>query len=359
MTATSDVLARRCGAIYARSVGKLRRRATSVTGVVVGAVALTLFAPLWVPLTAAADVARGRRRCPTTRLLAFGWGWCWLELGGVGAAAALWARGRAGDRHAHYELQRWWAAHLMDLLRRTTGLTVDVEGVEALSAGRAVVLCRHCSLADSLVSAWVITSLAGTRPRYVLKRELLADPCLDVVGGRLPNHFLDRDAADSAAELAALRDLAAGMGDDDVAVIFPEGTRASPSKRARALARLAERDPVRADRLASLQHLLPPRPAGTAALLEGAPDADVVVAWHIGFEGLDTFAGILRALGRRAPRIRFVATRVPRHEVPADPDELTSWLDGWWLAVDGAVDRALVEHSDHRPVPSTARAVDA
>ena len=53
-------------------------------------------------------------------------------------------------------------------------------------------LCRHASLADSLVSAWVITSVAGMNPRYVLKRELLVDPCLDIVGNRLPNHFLDR-----------------------------------------------------------------------------------------------------------------------------------------------------------------------
>jgi len=38
----------------------------------------------------------------------------------------------------------------------------------------------------------------------VLKRELLADPCLDIVGNRLPNHFLDRHATDSGPELAAL-----------------------------------------------------------------------------------------------------------------------------------------------------------
>ena len=124
-------------------------------------------------------------------------------------------------------------------------------------------LCRPASLADSLVSAWVVTSLAGLRPRYVLKRELLADPCLDIVGNRLPNYFLDRQAADSRLELDALTLLSAGMGLDDVAVIFPEGTRASPNKRERALSKLRERDPARAERLAGLQHLLPPRPAGS------------------------------------------------------------------------------------------------
>jgi 1-acyl-sn-glycerol-3-phosphate acyltransferase len=311
----------------------------STTGLVVAAVLLVALLPVWVPLTALADLVRGRRRCPTTRLLAFALGWSWLELAGVLGALGLWLTGRAGNRPHHYRLQRWWAANLMRVLRRTTGLTIDVDGVEAFDPGPAIVLCRHCSLADSLVSAWVVTTLADKRPRYVLKRELLADPCLDVVGNRLPNHFLDRDAADSAAELAALRILATGLGPDDVAIIFPEGTRATDAKRAKALARIAERDTVRAERLAPLAHLLPPRPAGTAALLAGAPEADVVVAWHTGFEGFDTFGRILRQLARHAPRIRFAAVRVPRAEVPAidDLDAVTDWLDRRWLAADRAV----------------------
>ena len=311
----------------------------STTGLVVAAIGLVVLLPLWLPLTALVDLVLGRRRCPTTRLLAFALGWSWLELAGVGAAFVLWVVGRAGDQRRHYALQRWWASNLMRVLRRTTGLTIEVEGADAFDPGPAVVLCRHCSLADSLVSAWVVTTLARKQPRYVLKRELLADPCLDVVGNRVPNHFLDRDAADSAGELASLRELAAGLGPDDVAIIFPEGTRATDAKRTRALARIAERDPARAERLAPLEHLLPPRPAGTTALLAGAPEADVVVAWHTGFEGFDTFGRILRQLARRAPRIRFAAVRVPRSEVPPidDLEAVTTWLDRRWLAADRAV----------------------
>lgn len=329
-------------------MGTARRRALSTTGLVAAAIGLTLLLPVWLPIAVVADLVRGRRRCPTARLLAFGLGWSWLELGGVASAAWLWLTRRTHDLAAHYALQRWWAERLMSVLRRTTGLTIDVEGVDALAAGRAVVLCRHCSLADSLVSAWVVTSLAGKRPRYVLKRELLADPCLDVVGHRLPNHFLDRDAADSAGELASLRDLATGLGPDDVAIIFPEGTRATDAKRTRALERIAERDPARAERLAPLQHLLPPRPAGTTALLTGAPDADVVVAWHTGFEGFDTFGRILRELARQAPRIRFAAVRIPRAEVPSIDDvaALTAWLDDRWLAADRAVQSLRASLSD-------------
>lgn len=311
----------------------------------IAAVALTVLLPVWAPLAVIADLVRGRTRVPTARLLAFALGWSWLETVGVAAATWLWLTGRGRDHRRHYALQRWWAANLMGVLRRTTGLTIEVSGVEALSPGPVVVLCRHASLADSLVSAWVVTSLAAKQPRYVLKRELLADPCLDVVGNRLPNHFLDRDAADSAGELSALTALAQGLGHDDVAIIFPEGTRAAPTKRTRALARIAERDPERAERLAGLQHLLPPRPAGTAALLAGSPDSDVVIAWHTGFEGLDTFGGILRSLARGAPRVRFAAIRIARDDVPSSDDvpALTVWLDERWLDADRAVDALLSE----------------
>jgi 1-acyl-sn-glycerol-3-phosphate acyltransferase len=324
-------------------VGTARRRLTSVPLLLTTAVALAVLLPVWLPMAVAADLVRGRRRVPIARLLVFALGWSWLETAGVATALWFWITGRSGDHRRHYALQRWWAAHLMSVLRRSTGLTIDVTGVEALSPGPVVVLCRHASLADSLVSAWVVTTLAGKRPRYVLKRELLLDPCLDVVGNRLPNHFLDREAADSAAELGAITELAADLGPDDVAIIFPEGTRAAPAKRTRALARIAERDPERAARLAPLRHLLPPRPAGTAALLAGSPSSDVVIAWHTGFEGLDTFGGILRSLARGAPNVRFAAIRVPRDHVPSTDDVsgLTTWLDERWLDADRAVGHLL------------------
>jgi 1-acyl-sn-glycerol-3-phosphate acyltransferase len=177
-------------------------------------------------------------------------------------------------------------------------------------------------------------------PRFVLKKELLADPCLDVVGNRLPNYFLDRQAPDSTTELAALRTLAAGLTDDQVAIIFPEGTRSSATKRARALEKIRERDPDRADRLAGMQHLLPPRPAGSQALLEGRPDVDVIIAWHIGFDGLDTFGRILRYLAHRPRTVQFHARRVARKDVP-EGAAFTQWLDDQWLQSDRAVDALL------------------
>ena len=312
------------------------------------AILLTVLAPVWLPLAALADIVRGRRRLPTTRLLAFGWCWAWLETAGVAGAAMLWVTGRRNDQRRHYALQRWWAARLMGALRFTTGIRVDAAEAAALQPGPVVMLCRHASLADSLVSAWVVTSVAGMNPRYVLKRKLLADPCLDIVGNRLPNHFLDRNATDSDAELDALRRLADGLAADQVAVIFPEGTRATVAKRERALAKIAERDPSRAERLSALQHVLPPRPAGSLALLEGCPQADVVFAWHVGFDGLDNFGSILRHLARPPRPVQFHTRRVARADVPS-ADGFTLWLDEQWLRVDADVHALLHDTNPERP----------
>lgn len=299
-------------------------------------------APIWLPLSAVVDLARGRVRMPIARLGLFGVCWAWLELCGVTGAGLLWLTGQRSNQRIHYRLQRWWAASVLRAMEATTGLRVEVRGIEALRPGPIVMLCRHASLADSLLSAWAITTLGRMRPRYVLKRELLADPCLDIVGNRLPNYFLDRDAPDSSVELAALTHLSSTMSADDAGVIFPEGTRSSPAKRARALDRLAERDPARAERLRSLRHVLPPRPAGSAALLAGAPSADVVLGWHVGFDGFDTFGGIMRSLARRPLPVRLCLRRIPRADVPVG-DAFTTWLDDRWLEIDDAVDALLRE----------------
>lgn len=302
----------------------------------VAAVLLLVLLPLWLPLAAAGDLVRGRTRLPTARLLAFGLCWAWLETAGVTVAFAMWLVGQRRNTPAHFALQRWWAARLMGSLQVTTGIRIEGAEAACLRPGPAIMLCRHASLADSLLSAWVITSQARMNPRYVLKKELLFDPCLDIVGNRLPNYFLDRAAADSSLELAALRTLATGLTDDQVAVIFPEGTRSSAKKRARAMEKIRERDPARADRLAGMQHLLPPRPAGSAALLDGCPAADVIIAWHVGFDGLDTFGGILRHLARRPLPVQFHARRIDRADVPT-ADGFAVWLDEMWVQSDRAV----------------------
>ncbi len=331
------------------STNTVQRRLVTVPLLFIAAVLLTVVSPLWLLLGLVADTVRLEFRYPLVRLFAFGLCWAWLETAGVLTAFGLWATGQGGNKPFHYALQRWWATNLLASLGTTCGIRIETADSQVFVPGPTILFVRHASLADSLVSAYVITKLARLRPHYVLKRELLSDPCLDIVGQRVPNYFLDRGANDSAPELAAIERLASGLGSEDVGIIFPEGTRANPTKRVSALAKIEQRDPGRAARLATMTHLLPPRPSGAMAMVRGAPTADVVLAWHVGFEGLDTFGGILKALGRAFEPIRFVARRVPNAEVPRGGD-FANWLDEQWLRMDNEVDVALAarttkEHS--------------
>lgn len=323
----------------------MRRRLATIPGLYLLGILLVALIPLWLPVAVIVDLARRSFRFPSVRLLSFAVAWSWLEIAGVTASFVFWITGQRRNLDVHYGLQRWWARNLLRSLGVLCGIRVTVDNVEALSPGPVLLFARHASLADSLVSAYVTSGLARMKPRYVLKKELVVDPCLDVVGGRLPNHFLDRDAPDSTHELNALALLVSDMDHENVGVIFPEGTRANPAKRQRALERIAEQNPERASRLSGLRQLLPPRPSGAAAMARGNPHADIVIAWHVGFEGMDTFSGIYGALSRPLRPVHVVFERFARASVPAADTEsngaFTQWLDERWIEIDKAVDAEL------------------
>ena len=196
----------------------MKRRLISMPGLILGAVILTVAIPVWLPLVLVIDACRLKWRFPLARLLSFAVCWAWLETIGVTCSALLWVTGQSKNLPKHYALQRWWADRLLQALKATCGFSVEVENIDALKPGPVLMFARHASLADSLVSAYVVTTLAQMNPRYVLKRELLADPCLDVVGQRLPNHFLDRHATDSTPELQALEALVTNIDASNVRI---------------------------------------------------------------------------------------------------------------------------------------------
>lgn len=317
-----------------------KRRVVTVPAVIVGAIALTALSPLWLPLSLLVDIVRRRFRCPVARLLSFATCWAWLESIGVIVAGGLWLIGQSSSTEAHYALQRWWASRLIGSLRATCGVRINVSGLDDIPPGPVIALCRHASLADSLVSAWLFGSQAGLRPRYVLKKELSFDPCLDIVGRRIPNYFIDRSSPDTNLELDGIKAMARGMGANDVAVIFPEGTRANPEKRERLLDKMERRDGDRASRLRALRHVLPPKVAGAAALFDAVPEGNVVVVWHVGFEGMDTFGGIIRQLSERPVDVHVAIEPHMRHNLAGQP--LATWIDSVWLDIDAKVHDLLV-----------------
>jgi 1-acyl-sn-glycerol-3-phosphate acyltransferase len=184
------------------------------------------------------------------------------------------------------------------------------------------------------------------RLRTVLKRELLWDPCLDIVGQRIPNAFVGRDGKDSAGEIAKVEGLARSLGDGDGVLIYPEGTRFSPQKLQSVRAKLeaahdAGRGDVRVRDLArTLTHVLPPQLGGVMAALAAATTADVVICTHVGFDGIRTFSDLVRGtLVRRHVRVHF--RRLPRSVIPVDADARVAWLLGEWREVDRQVGAVL------------------
>lgn len=316
------------------------RRLRTIPVVLLAAVLVTALLPLLLLVALAVDVVRRvARGVPfvAVRLVAFAW--CYLagEVLGLVVLTGSWVRHGFGRRseqmaQATWGIQRVWGWWMFACVRRLFGMTVVVEGAEQVEPGPVLMLIRHASIVDNLLPANLVVAPHGLRLRYVLKRELLMEPCLDIAGRRLPNCFVRRDSGDPA-EIERVVALARDLGPRDGVLIYPEGTRFTPERRDRGVARIAENDPARAARLSALRHLLAPRTGGVTGLLAAAPGVDVLVCAHHGFEGLrlisDIWAGGL--VGRRIV-VRF--TRIPRAEIPDDREEQVRWLDEVWLAMD-------------------------
>jgi 1-acyl-sn-glycerol-3-phosphate acyltransferase len=323
----------------------LLRRALTIPAVCALCAVATLALPLWLPLAALASAlpaARGSLRCA-----AFLTGYLWCEVIGIAVAGWLWLHHRPARRRAdaaavaawldaNYALQAWWVCTLHALAARIFALHFAVDGDDALAGPPAIVLPRHASIADTVIPLAFYALPRGIRLRYVLKRELLLDPCLDIVGNRTPNCFVDRTAADSAPQLAAIATLADALPGDAGIVIYPEGTRFSDSRRAQVIASLARGDAAAAARAEGLRHVLPPRPGGTLALLARNPGRDILCCAHAGFEGSRDFLSLVNGswTGSRV-RIRFF--RVPFGAIPADAAARRAFLFALWERMDREV----------------------
>jgi 1-acyl-sn-glycerol-3-phosphate acyltransferase len=320
----------------------LGRRLLTVPGYVVAWSLCAITAPLWLPLAAIVDVVR-RSRGVALRCAVFLTYYLSCEVLGIAISAGLWAWATvfpvSAERWAdqHYRLEAWWGTALLRGVVRVFGLRLEIEDDADLARGPYLMLVRHTSSGDTLLASALVSRPHGMRLRYVLKRELLWDPCLDIVGHRVPNVFVDRFSDDSAREIQRTRELARDLGPRDGILIHPEGTRFSEAKRRRVLERLhREGDAKLVDYARSLQYVLPPRPGGTLALLEAAPEADIVVCAHTGFEGAASLAQIWQgALVQQTVRVQF--RRIPRAAIPSGQDAQRAWLFEEWRRLDAWV----------------------
>jgi len=304
----------------------------------------TALLPVLLVLVGAFDLATDRR-FPRSRALLFGWVYLGCECAGLLASLALWVASSAAsaDRTAswHYALQGVWAHALLGAASRLFSFQLRVTGDADVRPGPVLAFVRHASLADTLLPAVFLARRHGMRLRWVMKRELLFDPCLDVVGQRLPNVFVRRSSGEGAQEIAALARLTQGMGEHDGVVIFPEGTRFTPARQAARLRAIeASGNGERVERARRLRHVLPPRYGGPLGLIEACPGADVLIVAHVGFEGIARFGDALSGalIGRR---VEVGCWRIPAGAIPRDAAACRRWLDAEWARVDGWIDQRL------------------
>jgi 1-acyl-sn-glycerol-3-phosphate acyltransferase len=309
------------------------------------AFAATLLPLLVLVAIAASLVLPGRWR--VLRLLAFVLVYLLLEVVGLAIAFGLWVASGFGWKIRSPLFQRAHYAVLNGLLKEVLltatvlfHLRIDTDDVSWSplddgvpgSANAMVVLSRHAGPGDSLLLVRTLMDRDHLRrPRIVLKDTLQWDPLLDVYLNRLPNAFLTGGRRDLAARVSAL---AAGLGDEDALLIFPEGGNFTEQRRLRAIDRLRGKGlEEQAQRAEAMRNVLPPRPGGVAAALQAAPHADVVFVAHTGLEHLSTAADLWDGLPMDGT-VRLRWEFVPADQVPRDAEQQEQWLYQRWAAID-------------------------
>ena len=335
------------------------RRVRTIPPIVLGALVVTILLPVLVPLALLVDVVRfATRRVPfmAIRMLLVIWVYLFGETIGILVFTLVWLLALGPRRQRWLQSSTWhvqqtWAGAIFASARVLLGLKVTVEGDEQVEPGPMIVLVRHASILDNLLPSVFVARAHRIRLRYLLKRELLNDPGLDIGGKRLPNYFVRRGTG-AEIERENVRRLAEGMTGDEGMLIFPEGTRFTEERRRGMIDKIAERDPALAGRAEEIRHLLPPKVGGVLAILDGAPDADVLVMGHVGFDGLRRMSEIWNGvLVGREIRVRF--RRVPRADIPQDADGRVAWLFDAWLELDGWIGEQL---GRREPSPAAAPA---
>jgi 1-acyl-sn-glycerol-3-phosphate acyltransferase len=316
-----------------------RRRLVTVPAVLLLWAVVLLLSPLLLPVALVVDALRATRGVTPVawRLILFLLVYLTAEGVALLACLVIWIGSGFGALARlrtiwTYRIQLVWANLLWMAAETIFGLRLDVTGESVAAPGPVVVLSRHASMVDTILPFQLFTRRERIWLRYVLKRELLVDPSLDIAGNWLPNHFVQRAGTDSDGEIEALRQLARDMGQHDGIVIFPEGTRFTSRKQERSFDILRQRNPRFYELARGLRHLMPPRPSGALAIMEEAR-ADVVVVAHHGLDGFASVGDIWSG-GMVGKKVQVRLTRYPFAEIPAGRTARTEWIFARWQELD-------------------------
>ncbi len=324
------------------------RRCVSITVYAYAASFLCAFFPCALCVLGCVDVLKHHKgHWPWVRAYAVLVWYALCEVFGVVAACMLWVLkvcGVYGHKQAYMQanaaLQRCWSEVLFRGVCAVYGMRLNIEDTARCNEAPFLLFVRHTSVADTLLAAVCVANPHRLVLRYVLKDALLWDPCLDIVGHRLPNAFIDRSKNNREANVEALVSLLQGLDARSAVLLYPEGTRFSAQKLQQAQALWAQKkeDPL-SETVQTYRHVLPPRMAGPMALLSNAPGLDVVVLEHVGFEDVTTLAQCWQgALVGRTIHVRL--RRIKRESI--DEKNEAQWLFKTWAEVDSWVESTRV-----------------
>lgn len=315
--------------------------------VVIVAVAVVFSAwPLILVATVVFDAVRDWRRHQATRVFLLISALLVNEVFGIVSLFVAWVLSGFGlgtHRSPNYRLLGAIHGQWCHNITRATELFLDtkihVVGRELLEPAPVVVLQRHISLLDAVVPSKLVAYRKSNAPRHVLMRELRGDPCIETLGYRTPNHFVDRTVG-GPGELAAIEAVGQTLNPRGSGVIFPEGGFRTEPRYESAVKSLSKRDPELAARAKRYRHVMPPRPGGTRALLAGAPGVDVVVIAHVGYEGFSTARDIIANAPISRP-IHIELKRIKRDDIPTDERGFAHWLFDQYDWIDDFVESHL------------------
>jgi 1-acyl-sn-glycerol-3-phosphate acyltransferase len=311
-----------------------------IAAVIITLLSVTLLSPVLLIGAAAVDFALWlRRRKPwmAVRLLAMLWWFLVGETYGLLGLLGIWilsaGRDSARRRDRVYRLKRRWLRSHLAGIRGLFGLRFQADGLELAGPGPVLMMIRHASIIDNALPDAIVGQAHQLGFRFIIKRELQMLPTIDIGGRWVPTLFVRRASGDTQAELDRMRALTVALSPHDGLLIYPEGTRWTAAKLARAKEIIAERQPEIASLAAQLRNVLPPRLGGTIELLESARGVDVVIFGHVGLDGFQYISDIWSG-GLLGTTIRLKFWRFPAAEVPSDRDELIAWLYERWQELD-------------------------
>lgn len=317
------------------SKSPLLRRVVTISTLVVAAAIYLFLLPLTIVCALLFDLIN-RNQFTLIRSVIFFAAYLLAELIGVVVAillSVIWFD-RRRFMEANFALQAAWAGSLYGsaatLFGLTERITIDQQLAEHIKGRPVVLLVRHVSTADTVFPSLFFAQPFNRRLRYVLKAELAFDPCLDIVGHRLPNAFVVRGKGQTDRATQQLKALASTMGEGDGILIFPEGTRFTERKQARLIERY-QADPTAVARIRSFKRVLPPKLAGLEAIHQAVPDAAWVLMGHRGVDRATTFKEFAQgALTNAVIDMHLTPIQIDADRALSDQiDEAWHRLDDW------------------------------